>query len=700
MLIGSSTPLRDCSFIQSKTLNALLPLGFETVGDVLRHPPKRYENRKLFDHISHDIESTPLCLQVRVLSGQWKKSGAYRRYYEILVEDVASPFLTQIACRWFNFPGIGKIIISGMTLILYGRIKRMGATLSMIHPDFELIEDIDQSEDSLHFNRLVPIYRGTGGLPQKRYRELVYDLLARLPDHPDTPTVQRNLYPSLRKLHFPEREEDSKEARRYFSMEECFLQQLGILHRRANRQELSGLKTASTTALVKDLADSLPFSLTESQKSCIREIYRDMKSPRPMNRLLQGDVGSGKTLVALCAALMAIESGYQVAFMAPTQILAEQHFATASKLLAPLDIKILLKTSDKVEQTQGWGQALRPQLVIGTHALLYDDTLFEHLGLVIIDEQHKFGVRQRQSLIDKGANPDVLVMTATPIPRTLTLTLYGDLDLSLLTEKPLNRGKIVTAVRNQKEKDLKPIVKFLREEIDKGHQIFVVAPLIEKRESPPDEDLIPPPRSKKKPSTSSALSELEAWKKRLPNIDIGLVHGKMSADEKESVMNEFRLNRYSVLVSTTVIEVGVDIPNATVMLIHNADQFGLSQLHQLRGRIGRGEHASYCILLTPLKDGEENFDKLKRFEIIQDGFELAELDFQLRGPGEVFGAAQSGLSSINFPEWLSDGDILKNARTKAERILKLDPSLSLAEHADFRTALERDPQWNEDFLSN
>ena len=372
------------------------------------------------------------------------------------------------------------------------------------------------------------------------------------------------------------------------------------------------------------------------------EIRADMQRPQQMNRLLQGDVGSGKTLVALCAMLLAVESGKTAAMIAPTQILAEQHYNNFRRLLKDMDVRLSLRTSDRADDSDiipeapGYADAA-PRIIVGTHALLYKKNRPQSLGLAVIDEQHKFGVAQREQFINCGDNPDVLVMTATPIPRTLTLTLYGDLDVSVIDELPANRGEIITALRTPAQ--LKKIIAFMRTELEAGRQIYIVSPLIEESETR---------------QQASALKELEKWRSIFPDVNIGLLHGRLSADDKDAVMARFRAADTKILVSTTVVEVGVDVPNATIMLINDADAFGLSQLHQLRGRIGRGQHKSYCILLSATKPGEPGRDKLDVLCRTLNGFEIAEEDFRLRGPGDVLGTAQSGLGAVRFAEWLSD----------------------------------------------
>jgi ATP-dependent DNA helicase RecG len=388
-----------------------------------------------------------------------------------------------------------------------------------------------------------------------------------------------------------------------------------------------------------------------------------MREPRPMNRLLQGDVGTGKTFVAMAAMLLAIDSGADATLMAPTQILAEQHFLTFKKWLEPLGVKLVLRTANKHESTIAESHA--PTIFIGTHALLYDPELFTDLGLVVIDEQHKFGVVQRAALIRHGTLPDVLVMTATPIPRTLTMTIYGDLDVSLLDEKPTGRGKIITALRTKpKQKD---ITDFVKAQLAEGRQAYLVYPLVEESDSIKAE---------------SATEAFAAWQKRLGAENVGLIHGKLRPEEKDAVMDDFRSGKTQALVATSVIEVGVDVPNANLMILHHAERFGLAQLHQLRGRIGRGEHKSYCILLTDSKLPEA-LEKLALLEKTNDGFEIAEADLELRGPGDVLGTAQSGLTDLRFADFITDTQLIREARALADQVFHEDPDLS-KQHQNLR----------------
>ena len=422
-------------------------------------------------------------------------------------------------------------------------------------------------------------------------------------------------------------------ARDYLALEEFVGVQIQVLRRKQELQTLDGEAHCGEGQLLKDFLDLIPFDLTGAQKRCIEEIRRDMNSPIPMNRLLQGDVGAGKTMVAFSAMLLAVEAGFQAALMSPTQILAEQHYHNFMKYAQKLDLRISLRTSDRAEDNFAGEffdqEGDQPQIVIGTHALIHDKVKFENLGLAIIDEQHKFGVSQRGKLAAQGSNPDMLVMTATPIPRTLTMTVYGDLDVSILDEIPSGRGKIITAIRPATK--TREATSFIKQQLEEGRQGYIVYPLVEEGGG--------------KSKTMAATKEFEAWRKRLNKYECALLHGKVSGEEKDRLMTDFRDGKIDVLVATTVIEVGVDVPNSNIMIIYNAERFGLAQLHQLRGRIGRGEHKSYCILMCDPK-AEEAMERLKILEETRDGFRIAEEDMKIRGPGDVLGTRQSGFAGF------------------------------------------------------
>ena len=642
----------ELDFLKEKERAGLLKVGVGTVGELLRLFPKRYEDRRQFDAFPAQAGGDALCLRGMVIDSMQKRFGAKKGYYEVVLEAPGGGDVFgggTLSCRWFNMPFVSRMVAVGHEVIVYGRVKDSGGRMVIEHPEFEIVE----GGESLHVDRVVPIYRGVSGLPQRKLRELMARVLAEV----ETESLLANYdvdssYPRLeafREIHFPEAIEQTEAARRRFALEEFFEMQIKVLWRRMRHDEQKGRSQGKKTALLKDFYESLPFDLTEAQKRSVREVIADMRSERAMNRLLQGDVGSGKTFVALCAMLMAVDAGNQAALMAPTQILAEQHWLTFCKWLEPLGVKVGLLTGARDEDAAG------ADILIGTHALIYDRAEFERLSLVVIDEQHKFGVLQRGRLIQQGIAPDVLVMTATPIPRTLTLTIYGDLDVSVLDERPAGRGKIVTGVRVKPK--VSEVTKFLKGELEKGRQIYLVYALVEDSESV---------------KAQAATVEFPKWQKRLKDWEVELLHGKMAPEEKDAVMGRFRANETQVLVATTVIEVGVDVPNANVMVIWNSERFGLAQLHQLRGRIGRGEHKSYCILSSDGKSGQEKLEVMAKTD---DGFKIAEADLTLRGPGEVLGTIQSGLGELVFAEFLADVDMVREARRLADDVLKKDPML-------------------------
>jgi ATP-dependent DNA helicase RecG len=480
---------------------------------------------------------------------------------------------------------------------------------------------------------------------------------------------------ALRSIHFPASDQELDLARRYLALEEFYLYQLRVVRRRRSAKDSGGRALQGDGSLLQPFLQSLPFTLTEAQSRCVAEIQADLRLAQPMNRLLHGDVGSGKTIVALCAMVHAVEAGVQAALMAPTQILAEQHAVNARKWLEPLGLRVGLLTGSKKEDGSGMelftGENIsnqqKPHLLIGTHALLHDKHLVHDLGLVIIDEQHKFGVVQRAKLIEQGKRAHVLVMTATPIPRTLTLTVYGDLDVSTIDQRPQVGVGIQTRIHSQKK--IQAAVQFLREQLKAGRQGYLVYPLIEESE---------------KRDVGAAVKGHQEWSEWLAPFQVGLLHGKMSAEEKDSVMQRFRKGQFDALVSTTVIEVGVDVPNATVMMIHHADSFGLAQLHQLRGRVGRGAYQSYCILFMDEKDAESKA-RLHILVETQDGFRIAEEDLRQRGPGNILGSAQSGQAPLRFAELLADTRLIHLARKLAERTLDHDPRLNKPEHQLLRS---------------
>ena len=667
-----SQSLDELDWIPRPRLLALRRLGIDTVEDLLTHFPRRHEDRHQFPHFPGEESDVPICLCGEVVKTSVRRFGGWKKIFEATLEESSPNALSEpLVCRWFNLHYVQKMIATGQRLVVFGKPRLRGKRICMDHPEFEVIEN--DEEISIHFRRITPIYPGTEGLSQRVLRSVIYRLLNEISSAPleillptDLATGERG--DAIRAIHFPESSEARDAAREHLVLSEFFAMQMLIASRRADSSMRMGEAHCGSGALFDKFLKVLPFQLTDAQLKVIEEIRRDLAASHPMNRLLQGDVGSGKTVVAIAAMLLAVEAGYQAAFMAPTQILAEQHYAVLRRWLEPLGVRMALRTAARQEESflplvAGDEDA---HVIIGTHALLYDTVSFSNLGLVVIDEQHKFGVAQRARLTAREPAPDVLVMTATPIPRTLTMTVYGDLDVSIIDEMPRNRGKVITAVREVSK--LGEVLSFLRTQLEVGRQLYVIYPLIDESQ---------------KLEVKAASAEYELWRERLHPYRCELLHGRIPAAEKQDIMERFRRGETKALVSTTVIEVGVDVPNATVMLVENAERFGLAQLHQLRGRIGRGEHKSYCILLTS-DQSRETLAKLAVLERTNNGFEIAEADWDLRGPGDLLGTAQSGLPALKIGNLKTDAGLMRRARGAALSIFDADPRLELPENQRFR----------------
>jgi ATP-dependent DNA helicase RecG len=673
-----NTSLRELEWLGSARLRSLERLKCETVGDVLERYPRRYEDRRQFDRFPAGESDMPVCVCGLVTKTQLRHLRARQRMFDAVMEERdANVLSTSLVCRWFNSPWVEKAIVQGQKLVVYGKPKRSGSNTVIAHPEFEVVEE--EAGESVHLDRLTPIHRATEGLSARMMRRLVWDFIQQLVPSSVPTIIPQTLDRTerawaLRQIHFPDDAESLKKARRHLVMEEFFLMQLLVAAKRAESAAQPGAAHSGRGDLMRRLHESLPFPLTNAQCRAIEEIRADLASAHPMNRLLHGDVGSGKTLVALSAMLLCVESGHQAALMAPTQILAEQHYLNIRRLCEPLGLRVALRTGSRREDA-GFTElemdsSSMPHILVGTHALLYEGAGFTRLGLAVIDEQHKFGVLQRARLREQGAMPDVLVMTATPIPRTLTMTVYGDLDLSTLDEMPEGRGKIVTAVRE--EKKLPEAVKFIREHLEAGRQTYIVYPLIDESE---------------KLEAKAAAAEFEKWRELLAPHSCDLLHGRVMPEEKDAIMERFRTGKTKALIATTVIEVGIDVPNANLMLIENAERFGLAQLHQLRGRIGRGQHKSYCVLLTGSKADDAAKEKLAIFENTTNGFEIAEHDLRIRGPGDILGTAQSGLPPLKIGDVFRDAELMKLARNAAFLLFERDPKLERPENRIYREGL-------------
>ncbi len=647
-------------------------LGIRTVQDALFYLPYRYEDRRLQRKISELSYDEFQSIYGKVVSAELINTPRGKmKIFELVVSDGTG----VVTAKWFNQPYMKKVFKKGDMVYLSGVVKRnryWGVGFEIHNPEYEIITE-DDSGDKIHTHRIVPIYRCTARLTARNLRRMMFNIinfaLPYIEDYMPRELIEKYRLPSLRdallNVHFPTEDVSVDELNQFrsiyhkrLSFDELFLLQAGLAIMKQGVTKERGISFVCEGNLWNEVRQKLPFKLTSAQCRVIEEIYNDMESPHPMNRLIQGDVGSGKTIVALSAMLRAVECGYQAALMAPTEILAEQHFNNIKELLRDIDVNVELLTGSKKDRKTEEIASGEINIVIGTHALIQETVEFRALGLVVIDEQHRFGVIQRATLRKKGFNPDVLVMTATPIPRTLSLTLYGDLDYSVIDELPPNRRPVVTKLYQHNQRAL--LVKFIKGELKKGRQVYVVYPLIEESEKLQLQDAI------------TGREELESM---LPEYRIGLIHGKMKPHEKEEVMSQFKSGKIDVLVSTTVIEVGVDVPNATVMVVFHAERFGLSQLHQLRGRVGRGAHKSYCLLLAHGRLTEEARKRLYCMIKYNDGFRIAEEDFKIRGPGELFGTRQSGMPDLRVADLLRDGRILAAARKEAFSLVNKDPDM-------------------------
>jgi ATP-dependent DNA helicase RecG len=695
-MIALDTPLQYLKGVGPRRAADLQRVGLSTVEDLLYRFPIRYEDRGTFQTIASLRPAASASVAGEVVSCGIRPTRRPRfKIFEMLVRDATG----VMRAVFFNQPFLNDVFHPHQRVILFGKLELTSHGMQMQNPQYEILKQdaepdaaSEPDDETLHTGRIVPVYEKTGTLTTKMQRAIVHRALADLPgDIPDPlPADVRarqrlvDRRAALLDVHFPaagtpvdQLNAFRSPAQQRLIFEEFFLFQLGlVLRRRQSEGERKSRPVVVTDAIREAARRVLPFKLTGDQKKVTAEIVNDMKRLQPMNRLLQGDVGSGKTIVALMAALVAMENGFQVAFMAPTEILAEQHFITIRRLLETSRFRIALLTgatpAKKRREMQAELAAGSIHLAVGTHALVQDPVGFHDLGLVIIDEQHRFGVMQRATLRAKGLHPDVLVMTATPIPRTLALTTYGDLDVSVMREMPPGRHPIKTIAKPESRRD--EIYDFIRRQIDEGRQIYVIYPLVEESEKV---DL--------KAATEMAdhLSQ-----DVFPAYRVALLHGRMKPDAKERVMAAFSRGEFHLLVSTTVVEVGVDVANASVMLVEHAERFGLSQLHQLRGRVGRGRHQSYCILLYQYPLTEQGRARLKALTETTDGFEIAERDLALRGPGDFFGTRQSGMPTLRVGDLLRDHQLMEAARREA--VHALDDANAAATLAAFvRTSWEQ-----------
>ena len=650
--------------------------GLLSVEDLLTYSPFRYEDRSNIKPISQLApgEMATVIAEVRSV----KAAGFQRKNLGMFVATFRDDSHEALLGKWFHGGYLQNVLLPGMKLALFGKVELDTFTgeLLMLHPEFEILSgDDDEGESSLHTGRTVPIYMAAGKVTTRTFRTVLHRILATIePLHDSLPASVRerlklpDLWSAIRNVHFPAPDIDVRllngfrsPAQHRLILEEFFWLECGLALKRSKARQEQGIRFELNDRVREQVKAMLPFKPTGAQKRVLKEIAADMASGQPMIRLLQGDVGSGKTLVAAEAAIIAIENGYQVAVLAPTEVLAAQHAIYFKNLLSKLGYVVVLLTGSFTKKEKSALKKLAASglanVVVGTHALLEPDVQFEKLGLVVVDEQHRFGVIQRLKLMEKGTNPDVLVMTATPIPRTLALTIYGDLDTSVIDEMPPGRKPIIT--KHVGDERIELVYSFLKKEIDAGRQAYVVYPVIEESETQ---------AMKAAEKMYRHLSEIV-----FPQFTVGLLHGKLRPDEKERVMDAFKRGAIQILVSTTVIEVGVDVPNATLMVIEHAERFGLAQMHQLRGRVGRGGEQSYCILVTE-KLNEAGRERIRTLVDSCDGFHIAEMDLKLRGPGEFFGTKQSGLPALRIADIIRDQEILEIARSEAKAFVEHPPS--------------------------
>lgn len=659
--------------------------GLKTFGDLLEFYPRAYEDQRAARNIASLKVDDIVSIKAQVVAVHSINMGrSSRKMYDVVLRDSSG----QIHCKYFRVPykGYFERFKPFTEVRVVGKVIEYRGRIEFHHPDIRDIEPDEETQDAL-----IPLYTEIEGLATAKIMKLVRLVFAQIEEWPPEALPKwilekyqlRPRKEALKDIHLPdpnkagEYAEFKSAAQRRIIFDEFFWLELYLASRKTGFQKDGAPQIQNKGAMLQQLEKSLPFSMTGAQKRVFAEIKADLEKKHPMHRMVQGDVGCGKTLVSFMAALYVAESSYQSCLMAPTEILAEQHFKNATKVLEPLGVRLaLLVGKTKVSERKKILSALlvgEVDLIVGTHALIEDEVQFANLGLVIIDEQHRFGVEQRGVLKNKGDSPHFLVMTATPIPRTLAMTVYGDLDVSIIDEMPPGRSQIQTRVTYDSKRP--QALQFMLEQLNKGRQAYIVYPLVEESE---------------KIDLKDAVSEYEKLRIQYPQITFGLLHGKMKSDEKEQVMEQFRRQEVQVLVSTTVIEVGVDVPNANIMIIEHAERFGLSQLHQLRGRVGRGEFKSFCILIMGYAVSEEGRQRTEMMEKTSDGFKIAEFDLEMRGPGEFMGTRQSGLSGFKLANLVRDMQILQQAREAAFEVLRKDPKLSYLENQLLREELLRE----------
>jgi len=685
-----SSPVQYLRGVGPVRAGQLARLGIHTIGDLFTYFPRAYEDRRTIVPLGYAEPHRKQCFYGVVQKVSLSQPRPNLKIVKVLVADGTG----AATLVWFHQPYRQQLHKPGDRLFISGRLTydKFGCP-QILHPD---VEEFVEEEDSIHAGRIVPVYPLTEGLTQRQARQFMWNLMEEyitaLPEVlPETVRQAHRLLPrqeAMRQMHFPDDFRQQEKARRRLAFEEFFGLQVALAQRRLAYVGQPGIAFRTASPLAEALVESLPFELTRSQRRVVEEIKQDLAQPRPMNRLLHGDVGSGKTVVALIALLIAVDNGYQTAFMAPTEILAEQQYYVMREWVEPLGVRVDLligsltpRVKQEVRERIASGET---QIAVGTHALIQEEVGFANLGLVVVDEQHRFGVMQRATLLRKGTRPDVLVMTATPIPRTLALTVHGDLEVSAIKEMPPGRTPVETRWFPLSAR--RKVYQLVREQLRAGRQAYVVCPLIEESEAWEE--------------VRAATEIAEKLQQEFKGFRVGLLHGRMSGAEKDAIMRAFRDREIDLLTATTVVEVGIDVPNATVMVILNAERFGLAQLHQLRGRVGRGAEKSYCFVLTEAKynpqapEDEYNapyHDGRRRMQVFtetNDGFRIAEVDLELRGPGELAGTRQSGLPDLYVANLVKDVDLLVEARQAAQALVAKDPQLAHSEHASLRRFVE------------
>jgi len=692
----------------------LQKLGIKTLGDLFYHFPFRYDDFSNLKKVSEVKIGEEVTIEGKIKKISTRRTPKRKMFLtEALIEDETG----TIKAVWFNQPYLAKTFKEGTKGSFVGKVKESNSGIFLSSPAYEKINDSNNEEDEenffIHTQGLVPVYPETEGLSSRYLRRLIWTLLPKYAQKieeflPEEILKEKN-FPEIKEalfqIHFPKTQKEAEIAKKRFAFEELFLIQLFYQKQKKKIQSQKAPKIIPRAEYIEEFKKNLPFSFTEDQKKVIREILDDMQKGSPMSRLLEGEVGSGKTVVAALVSFVTVKNGYQVAIMAPTEILAEQHFKEFKKLFKGLKVKIGLLTSsearlaneieeknlltneeqivDKKIDEKEFLEMIKDEkidILIGTHSLIQERVSFKNLGLVVVDEQHRFGVEQRAKLLrnsktnNKQLIPHSLSMTATPIPRTLALALYGDLSISQIRQLPKGRKKILTKI--VPSKDRQKVYDFLRKEVQKGRQGFIICPLIEESKK-----LVKPSSLKSQFGVYLSLTEVKAAEKEFkrlkkevfPDLKLGLLHGRMKPKEKEEVMKDFKEGKIQILVSTPVVEVGIDVPNATVMIIEGADRFGLAQLYQFRGRVGRSEHQSYCFLFTE-SHAKRTWQRLKAITLAQNAFELAEKDLKIRGPGDFIGTRQAGIPDLAMAS-LSDASLVEDVKNEVEKILGKDPEL-------------------------